>query len=219
MRLLAASAKTLFILLCAGVLVFGTANAANTIVTAMICSPAGSTITLLHPVTDSTFNNPSITVNATVTQASAVSVSVDGIHRTTISLDATKQTISTPILVTEGTHDITLTSQDVCNIQNGSVTAVITYYPNAIPSVGPRIPTVTARPTAGTVTGEAVISYDEPQIVLPDERVSYEDNLIHGVVDESQPMKNVNATPGIIAIPFVVGAGAFGWIHLRRLGQ
>jgi len=222
MRLLAASAKSLLILVCAGVLVFGTANAANTIVTAIVCSTAGSTITLSQPVSDSVVNNPNITLSGTVTQATAVAVYVDGIHRSTTNLDAIGQPFSTSVAVSAGTHEIRVTSQDICNNQDGIAIAVITYQPGAVPTQGPSVPTVTLPPTAqapGKATGAPVDGSIEPIVPITSAEMGYGDELYYGVIDESQPLKQTNPAPGIIAIPFVVGAGAFGWIHLRRLGQ
>lgn len=223
MRWLAASARTLMILLCAGVLVFGSAHATGTIIAALVCAPSGgSVITLNQPLSDSVVNMPDITVSGKVTQSGAVDISVDGIHRVTANVDSATGNFAAVVPVSQGTHEIRVTSQDICNAQNGLAGVVITYNPNATPSQGPRTPTVIvpARNTGDAAVRGDAVSIDSDQLqVWPENDMSYKDELVHGVIDESQPVAPVNATAGVIALPFVVGAGAFGWVHFRRLGH
>lgn len=222
MRWLAASAKAFAILLCAAVLVFGSARATNTILTAIVCAPSGgSVITLYQPVSDSVVNSPDIAVSGKVTQSAAVDISIDSVHRMAVSLDAANGTFGVVVPVSEGTHEIKVVSKDICNVQDGVVTSVITYRPDAVPSQGPKVPTVTTIQPAGVVKGAAVGYEGQELSVLPTMQEEKSNELVHDIIDESQPIKSVDMTPGIVAIPFVVGAGAFGWIHIhiRRFGS
>lgn len=222
MRWLAASAKAFLVLLVAGVLVFGSARAANTIVTAMVCAPGtGSQITLVQPVTDSTVNSANIAVSGRAVQATNLAVSVDGVLRQSIDLASLDTNFNTTVTVSEGTHEIKVEAADICNVNNDIAMAIVTYIKAAVPSQGTTVPTATqpsAHADQAVVSVDSVFNSDLSHDPLK-EPVSYGDNLVHGVIDESQPAEPVNSTPVIIAIPFVVGAGAFGWVHFRRFGH
>lgn len=228
MRWLAASVKTFLVLLSAGVLVFGSAHAASTIVTAMVCSSTGgSVITLYQPISDSTVNVADVNVNGKVTRATTLSIAVDGVLRQSINLSSLDATFDTTVTLAEGTHDIKLTATDICNVSDGTVSAIVTYNKAAVPSVGVNVPTTTGS-TAGpasvanqtafdaTATKGAAPNQLQP---APTNDVNYGNGLVRGVVDDSQPAKPISSTPVIVAVPFIVGAGAFGWIHFRRFGH
>lgn len=217
MRWLAASARALIVLLLASVLVFGSARAANTVVTAIVCAPStGSVITLYQPLSDSTVNKPDVVVAGKVTQAMLVDISVDGIHQKTVNFSALNQEFSVMVTLIEGTHEIKLTSPDICKAKDGFASTIITYNPGATPSQGALVPTST---TGGMFTGDSVVN--ETSDVAPLQTLGLDtpepaNELLNGVIDNAQPVKPINATPAIVSIPFVVGAGAFGWIHLRH---
>lgn len=221
MRWLAASAETLVVIFCAAILVFGSAHAANTIVTAIVCSPStGSVVTLHRPVSDSVVNNPQVTVSGEVTQAGTVDINVDGIYRSSLSMNSLNQAFQAVVEVPEGTHEIQVISHDICEVQDGSASAVITYHPEATPSLGPSVPTTT-EPSSGQPTVTTIESPD-PSVDAPGLRsvtgeLSFGEELLTGVIDGAQPLKPVNTASAIVALPFVVGAGAFGWVHIRRI--
>lgn len=217
MQWLGGAARAVGILLLAALVVFGSAHAANTIVTAIVCSPAtGSVITITSPVTDSTVNDPVVVLAGHITQAQSVDISVDGVVRTSLALTTLDQDFSTRLILTQGTHDISLATHDVCHVSDGSASTVVTYVPGAVPSQGSHVPTqvpvqppapVTGKPVTEPISGPGLIKQAPGIGTIP-----------RTVVDAAQPARSAfNTTPLVVAVPFVVGAGAFGWIHIRRI--
>lgn len=216
MHWFAGAGRVLVALVVAAGLTFGTAHAASTLVTAVVCASAnGSVISLTSPHTDSTINSGTVTISGNVKQAQSVSIAVDGATVSTVPLDTLNQDFSTNITLTQGTHDITLSAPDVCHIKNGTASAVITYLQGAVPTQGGSVPTVVpAQPLNPVAAGATTKIFGDPSKI---DGLSGPNGLPSKVIDAAKPTVPVSATPFVIAAPFVVGAGAFGWIHLRRL--
>ncbi len=223
MRWLAASAKTLLVLIVSGVLVFSSARAADTIISVIVCSASEeSSLLLYEPLTDSVVNQPNVVVFGLAKVAGTVKISVDDAAYSTLQIESADSTFYKAVTVGTGTHEITVALDNTCGALVGSVSAVITYNPTAQPTQG--TPEAPAQSTAsgpeggggGSVAG-SVYSHGIQSVLQVDAGGSARERLAQVVIDESQPFRPVdNASLWLAVLPFVVGFGAFGWVHFRR---
>jgi hypothetical protein len=143
-----AGAKNQFRILLAlfvGVIALGSSPAVyaqDSTVNLSVCgSGAGSTVTIDLPINDSVVDQPTVQVSGTVAGASQIDVSVDGQYDSTIPLGPGQGNYSTPVQLTSGTHTISLVANDVCNVQDGNASVVVTYQPQSNPGTGGATPT------------------------------------------------------------------------------
>lgn len=148
-----------------------TAVGAESTVQAIVChDPA--TLSITQPASDTVVVDPTTTLSGDVSQATQIEVAVDGQFNGVIPLDAAAVTFSAPLQLAPGTHTISLTAVDACQIGNATDTIVITYQPVIVAgtpqSVGSETPT--SLPSAsGVVIGDGAavgqVTTDAPTVV------------------------------------------------------
>lgn len=116
--------------------------AASTSVNAAICGTgAGATLAITSPESDSVVSNPTISVSGDVTNATQIDVSIDGQYNSTVPLSAGQTSYQTSVQLSAGTHTISLIANDVCQMQDGTASVVVTYQAQTTPSTGQGTPT------------------------------------------------------------------------------
>jgi hypothetical protein len=116
-------------------------SAQSTIVTRICNDVDGATITITSPVSDSLINESTVTVTGSVTQSNQLEVFVDDAFNGVVSLDSSVSSYSTLIQLPIGTHKITITAVDACQVKNASQSIVVTYQSAQAPSTGSEVPT------------------------------------------------------------------------------
>ncbi len=214
MRWLAASAKTCAAVAALSALLTVPALATSSTIATIVC-PTGqsSTVSVTSPVSDSTINQPQVQLKGVATRGTQIEVRLDDVYSSTIPLGILQQSFSVPLTLTAGTHDIKLTINDVCGVQDGVTHIVLTYQPQAVPSNGQSVTTSTI---ASAINGAAINSDTTKRFgvsVLPAESASLRYGSVAGLVaDSAKPTTPVAPEPVIVAVPFVAGAGIFGWL-------
>jgi hypothetical protein len=115
--------------------------AQSTIVTRICNDVDAATITITSPVSDSLVNESTVTVTGEATQSNQLEVFVDDAFNGIVSLDSNVSSYSTLIQLPIGTHKITVTAIDACQVKNASQSIVVTYQPAHTPSTGSEVPT------------------------------------------------------------------------------
>ena len=105
-----------------------TAAAQGSAVNAIICS-SGATVTLQQPVSDSIVTNPIVTISGQATQASQVEVYVNDQLDSISSIPVGQSAFSATTTVSNGTSTIKVVAVDVCQLQNGQASSVVTFNP------------------------------------------------------------------------------------------
>lgn len=104
------------------------AVAGTTQISAEICrAPLGSTIQITSPKSDSTVDTATIAMKGTVSDATQITVTIDGNYSETIPLGASDTSFNFNLNLTKGTHTIKLVANDVCQIQNSSDSVIVTF--------------------------------------------------------------------------------------------
>lgn len=101
---------------------------AGTGVSAVICN-SGATITLAQPVSDSIVTDPNITISGQSTQASQVEIYVNDQLDGITSIPLGQSTFSATTTLSNGTSTIKVVAIDVCQMQNGEASSVVTFNP------------------------------------------------------------------------------------------
>lgn len=176
---------------------------------AVIChDPA--TISINQPVSDSVVVSPVVTVSGTVAQATQIEVKVDTQFNSIVPLDAAATDFMTTLQLAPGTHTITLTAIDVCQIGNASGSVVITYQapsqatsgsvgsdtPTSIPSAGGVV--IGAGGAMGQVAGGAPTAIDHLLAPL----VALGRNL--DIVPQGQAARAASHTPALVRILLLI---------------
>lgn len=119
------------------------AHATDTDVNAVVCNPqtAGSSIDVGEPKSDSVVNQPVTTFRGTVSDATHVDVEVDGKYDSTFTVAPGQTSFTVDVRLSLGTHTVTLTANDICQIRNDSDSVIITYERDAGSSNGGETPT------------------------------------------------------------------------------
>jgi hypothetical protein len=136
------------------------ASANTTQIGVQVCGSANkaASVDITEPLNDSVVNRSQVTLRANVTSASQVTVEIDGAYNGTIALGNNQTSIATDIALTEGTHTITLTANEVCGGPDASDVVVVTYQPESpAPSNGGTTPT-----QVGTTVTTEPVSIDQP---------------------------------------------------------
>ncbi|RYX79477.1 hypothetical protein EON76_02045 [bacterium] len=114
--------------LVASILSSYTVSAQGSAVNAIICS-SGSTVTLQQPTSDSIVTSPVVTISGQVTQASQVEVYVNDQLDSISSIPVGQSAFSTTATVSTGTSTIKVVAVDICQLQSGQASSVVTFNP------------------------------------------------------------------------------------------
>jgi hypothetical protein len=119
----------------------------------------GAVITITEPITDSVVNQSLISFRGTVNNASQIEIDVDGQYSGTVAIGANQTSFSTNVTLSQGTHTIAMSANDICGGVDANDSVVITYTPEATkPSNGVTTPTeIDQQQTADTT-----VSTDTP---------------------------------------------------------
>lgn len=118
------------------------AYAEDTTVNLALCgSGSGATVTIDLPINDSVVNQPTVQVSGAVSNASQIDVAVDSQYYSTVPLNPGQTSYTTLVQLSAGTHTISLVANDVCNVQDGTASVVVTYQPQSNPGTGGSTPT------------------------------------------------------------------------------
>lgn len=111
---------------------------------AVVCgvgSP-GASISITQPTDDSVVNQAITTFRGAVNDTSQIVVEIDGNYVSTVAIGSNQTAFATDISLSEGTHTIVMTANDICGVHDASASIVITYQPIVEPSSGAMTPTV-----------------------------------------------------------------------------
>src|SRR6478672_4374877 len=108
-----------------------TAHAVDTQIGVSVCGEGapGSRIEISQPSDDSIVDQPTTTFRGTANNTSQIEIEVDGQYTSTIAIGVGQSSFSTNISLTEGTHTVSMTANDVCGGQDAVDNVVITYTP------------------------------------------------------------------------------------------
>lgn len=124
--------------------------AASTSVNAAICGAgAGATLTITSPPSDSVVSGPIVQVSGDVSNATQIDVSIDQQYNSTLPLSAGQTSYHTSVQLSPGTHTISLVANDVCQMQDGTASVVVTYQAQTTPSTGQGTPTQVGENSGG----------------------------------------------------------------------
>lgn len=117
-------------------------DSSGTEVRATVCNGSqGSSISISTPASDQVINISTISIQGTVEDATQITVEIDGQYSQTVPLGSNQTSYQIDVTVSEGTHTIVLIANDLCAVQNGSTSLVVTYEPKSTPSDGGSTPT------------------------------------------------------------------------------
>ncbi len=213
-----------------GLLTFGAADnvrAVDTGVNAVICGQdaPGASIDITQPNDDSIVNQPASTFRGTVANATQIEVEIDGQYDSTVTIAYNQATFAIDLSLTEGTHTVKLTANDVCQVKNASDSIVITYQPVDEPSDGGSTPT--------DVDGGTVVDPDGPAPTPSDGPWFERSPLLKGVTEfvadvgrllgidrpfvGDGPVLGIIRTTSVLGALFVIAmAGALApWVQQR----
>lgn len=154
----------------AGILLSGAfawpALAVDNQIGAVVCgigSP-GASITITQPTDDSVVNQAITTFRGTINNTSQITVEIDGKYVSTVAIGSNQTDFATDISLSEGTHTIVMTANDICGVKDASASIVITYQPAVEPSNGGTTPTELDQPPTDVVkTDETINEQDVTQ--------------------------------------------------------
>lgn len=151
----------------AGILLSGAfawpALAVDNQIGAVVCgvgSP-GASIDITQPTDDSVVNQAVTTFRGTVNNTSQISVEMDGDYVSTVAIGNNQTEFATDISLSEGTHTIVMTANDICGVQDATDSIVITYQPAVEPSNGGTTPTEVDQGPDTAVQADEVITKDD----------------------------------------------------------
>lgn len=122
-----------------GVLLGATVSAqsSGTDVSVRVCPQVSSaSLAITQPVSDSKTNNPKITVEGDVEYISQIDFFIDDVYDHTIALGYATTSFKSSLTVAPGTHTLRLEAIDSCSPEPLTDSVVITYQPEAQPSIG-----------------------------------------------------------------------------------
>lgn len=102
---------------------------AQSTIDARICEPGGSTITITAPEPGAVVSQSTISLEGSVQGATQIDVRIDGAYNSTIPLSSGQTTFSESVQLAAGTRTIEVEANDICGVQNGTDTVVVTYQP------------------------------------------------------------------------------------------
>lgn len=132
----------------AGVLLSGVialpAMATDNEIGAVVCGTgsSGASLTIDQPKDDSVVNQALTTFRGTINNTSQIVVEIDGKYVSTVAIGSNQTTFATDVSLSQGTHTIMMTANDICGLHDASDSVVITYQPSGEPSSGGTVPTV-----------------------------------------------------------------------------
>lgn len=129
-----------------------TVAAQGSAVNAIICS-SGATVTLQQPISDSIVTSPIVTISGQATQASQVEVYVNDQLDSISSIPVGQSAFSATTTVSNGTSTIKVVAVDVCQLQNGQASSVVTFNPPPENSGSNGSDTQTNLPGQGVIIG------------------------------------------------------------------
>ena len=126
------------------------AYAASTQVEVAVCNGTTSTaeLAITGPASDSVVTNSSVTMSGTIADITQIDVSIDGSYSQSVGISSGQTTFTFDVVITPGTHTISLEGYDICSLDNPTGDVVVTYEPAAPPSNGGNTPT-TVNPDPG----------------------------------------------------------------------
>lgn len=125
---------------------------------AVVCGAGspGASIDITQPTDDSVVNQAVTTFRGTLNNTSQIVVEIDGDYVSTVAIGSNQTDFATDISLSEGTHTIVMTANDICGVQDASDSVVITYQPAVEPSSGGITPTEVDNPDQAVTTWEAI---------------------------------------------------------------
>jgi hypothetical protein len=131
----------------AGILVSGAIAspvfAVDNEVGAVVCGTGspGASISIDQPTDDSVVNQAVTTFRGTINNTSQIVVEIDGDYVSTVAIGSNQTTFATDLSLSQGTHTIVMTANDICGVHDAKGSIVITYQPSVEPSSGGTTPT------------------------------------------------------------------------------
>ena len=183
--------------------------AVDTQVGAKVCAEqvTEAQLSITQPNDDSLVSVPVVTIRGTVWNASQIILEVDGSYNSTLAIAANQSTFSSDISLTEGTHTIIATANEICGGADGVDSIVVTYQPATQPSSGSETPT----DLDGTVTldGKPAQPIPSPEPVNPAESIPVIGNVV-GLVSDFATAIGLQTTVAGNGVSTVGGAARVG---------
>lgn len=137
---------------------------------ALVCGSGspGASIQINQPINDSVVNVNPTTFRGSVNNTSQITIEIDGNYVNTLAIGNNQTMFSTDLSVSEGTHTIKMTANDICGGADADDSVVISYAPITSPSSGGTTPTAVGGSTtlAGQpTTGEPILDNNFTQII------------------------------------------------------
>lgn len=102
----------------------------NTTIETLVCDgSASATLTIDTPASDTVVQSVPFTLSGTINNVTQIDIAVDGNYSGTIPVSANQTTYSTQFTISQGTHTVVLTGNDVCQVADPSETVVLTFAP------------------------------------------------------------------------------------------
>jgi hypothetical protein len=142
------------------------AAAVDSEVGAIVCGTGspGAAIDITQPNDDSVVDQAITTFRGSINNTSQIIVEIDGDYVSTVAIGSNQSVFDTDISLSEGTHTIKMTANDICGTMDASDSVVITYQPDTNPSNGETTPTeVDGEPNVTVVTDEQIEDDDIAQ--------------------------------------------------------
>jgi len=94
---------------------------------AVVCGAGspGASIDITQPTDDSVVNQAVTTFRGTLNNTSQIVVEIDGDYVSTVAIGSNQTDFATDISLSEGTHTIVMTANDICGVQDASDSVVI----------------------------------------------------------------------------------------------
>lgn len=173
--------------------------AQSTIETRICNDVDGATLTIDSPASDSLVNEPTLTITGAVNQSNQLEIFVDEAFNGVVPLDSSVSKYNTSIQLPTGTHKITVTAIDACQVANASQSVVITYQSAHTASTGSEVPTDIAGGNATIGSPQAVAghtgSHSPPTII--DRFISPILNNVVDALDLQDPATKGVISPGL----------------------
>jgi len=125
---------------------------------AVVCGAGspGASIDITQPTAHSMVNQAVTTFRGTLSNTSQIVIEIDGDYVNTVAIGSNQTDFATDISLSEGTHTIAMTANDICGVKDASDSIVITYQPAVEPSNGGTTPTEVDKPDQAVTTGEVI---------------------------------------------------------------
>lgn len=151
---------TVGVLLCAGMINFGTQHyaGAQQNIHAIICTD-GASLQIEQPSGDSVITTSEVMLSGSVGQANQLEVYVDDQIDSIVSLPVEATTFQTTVQLAPGTRTIKIVAIDACQSKNATASIVMTYQPAVAASTGSATPT---QIEGGVVIGGTPVSAEVP---------------------------------------------------------